>query len=90
MTTPQTDKAKPNPKVVTIFVNTRRHETAKDEISYEEVISLAYPAGPSGPNVGYTVLYQRGHGNKDGALGVGQAVKVKDSMSFDVTPTDLS
>lgn len=89
-TTPQTDKAKPDPKLVTIFVNTRRHETPKDEISYEEVVSLAYPEGPTGPNVGFTVLYQRGYGNKDGALGAGQSVKVKDGMSFDVTPTDLS
>lgn len=90
MPTPQTDEAKPDAKLVTIFVNTRRHEVAKDEVSYEDVVKLAYPDGPTGPNVGYTVLYQRGHGNKDGALGPGQSVKVKHGMSFDVTPTDLS
>lgn len=78
------------PKPVTIFVNTTPHMVAKAEISYEEVVKLAHPDEPTGTNPGYTVLYQRGHGNKDGELVAGQSVKVKDRMSFDVTPTNLS
>ena len=84
------DKDKDRPKAVTIFVNTTPHEVKKDEISYEQVVKLAFPDGPTGSNPGYTVLYQRGHGNKDGELVAGQSVKVKDRMSFDVTPTNLS
>jgi hypothetical protein len=79
-----------DPKTVTIYVNTRPHEVAKEEISFEEVVKLAYPTTPPGANIGYTVTYQRGHGNKDGDLVAGQTVKVKDGMIFDVTATDLS
>jgi hypothetical protein len=80
-----------NRKTVTIVVNTRKHEVPKNHmISFEEVVTLAYPEPPTGQNVGFTVLYQRGQGNKDGTLVAGQTVKVKDGMIFDVTPTDLS
>jgi hypothetical protein len=78
------------PKPVTIYVNTVAHVVDKGEISFDEVVKLGYPVPPPGPNVGYTVLYQRGHGSKDGTLVAGQSVEVKDGMIFDVTPTDLS
>ena len=86
----KTEDPGPRSRLVTIYVNTRPHQVEKDEISYEEVVQLAYPTPPPGQNVGYTVLYQRAHGNKNGALGPGQSIKVKDEISFDVTPTDLS
>lgn len=79
-----------NPKTVTIYVNTRAHRVEKDEISFEEVTKLAFPTTPPGANIGYTVTYQRAHGNKDGTLVAGKSVKVKDGMIFDVTATDLS
>jgi hypothetical protein len=77
---------------VTIIVNTIRHPFEKNEnISFEEVVSLAYNGNPpSGPNVGFTVMWRRGHGNKDGALAPGETVKVKDGMIFDVSATDRS
>lgn len=78
------------PKPVTIYINTKPHTVAKDEISYEEVTKLAFPSTVLGPNDGFTVMYQRGHGNKDGSLVAGQSVKVKEGMVFDVTPTHLS
>lgn len=79
-----------DPKPVTIYVNTHPHTVAKDDISFEEVVALAYPTPPPGAQIGYTVLYQRGQGNKDGTLVAGQSVKAKDGMIFDVTATDLS
>lgn len=80
------------PKTVTIIVNTRRHEVDKNkEISFEEVVNLAYDNNPpSGPTVGFSVMYRRGHGNKDGALAPGETIKVKDLMTFDVTETTRS
>ena len=60
------------------------------ERGYEAVVALAYPTAPAGENVEFTVMYQRGEGNKDGTLVAGQSVKVKDGMVFDVTPTDKS
>lgn len=86
----QDDKVKPD-KVVTIVVNTRKHSVPKNhEISFEEVVAFAYPAPPVGENVGFTVMYQRAEGNKDGTLVAGQTVKARDGMIFDVTPTDRS
>lgn len=66
------------PKPVTIYVNTRPHEVAKDDISFEEVVAFAYPTPPPGTQIGYTVLYQRGQGNKGGTLVAGQSVKAKE------------
>lgn len=79
-------------KTVTIIVNTRPHVVDKNkEISYEEVLDLAYDgAPPSGPNYAFSVMYRRGHGNKEGSLDPGETVKVKDGMIFVVTATDRS
>ena len=78
-------------KEVTVIVNTRKHNVAKNtEMSFEAVVALAYPSSPTGGNLEFTVMYQRGEGNKDGTLVPGQSVKVKDGMIFDVTPTDKS
>lgn len=85
------DRGKGNgPKTVTIYVNTRPHEVAKDEISFDEVVKLAYPSTPPGGNIAYSVMYERGHGGKEGTLVAGESVKVKDRMRFDVTATDRS
>ncbi len=80
-----------NSKTITIFVNTRPHTVEKkEEISFEEVVALAYPTTPPGGNIAFSVMYERGHGNVDGTLVPGQTVKVKDGMRFDVTATDRS
>ncbi len=75
---------------MTIYVNTRKHRVDEGDITFEEVVRLGYPDTPPAGASGYTVLYQRAHGNKDGALVAGQHVKVKEGMTFDVTPTTLS
>jgi hypothetical protein len=84
----KTDQGKPS-KLVTIYVNTISHQVEKDELSFDDVVKLAFPTPPAGSD-GFTVLYQRGHGNKDGSLVEGDTIKVKDGMIFDVTPTHLS
>lgn len=88
-----TDTKKPNdPKTVTIIVNGQEHTIPKkDELSFDEVVALAFSPPPSGPNVVITITYTRGHGNKpEGNLIEGQTVKVKDGMIFNVTATDKS
>lgn len=81
-----------DPKLVTIIVNTREKSVEKNsELSFEGVVSLAYDGSPpTGPNIEFTVLYRRGHGNKDGSLVAGQSVKVKERMVFNVSATDRS
>jgi len=79
-------------KTVTIIVNGREKLVPKnEEITFEQIVALAFDNPPSGPNVQITVQYTRGHGNKpSGTLIEGQSVKVKDGMEFDVIATDKS
>jgi hypothetical protein len=86
------DGDKDHSQTDTIIVNTREHTVEKNkEISFEEVVSLAYDGNPpTGPYIEFSVMYRRGQGNKDGSLIAGQTVKVKDGMVFNVSATDRS
>lgn len=77
---------------VTIIVDGTSHVWTEKEISYAQVVNLAYDNNPpTGANVLITVGYHRGHGDKpEGDLDPGQSVKVKKDMVFDVTATDRS
>jgi hypothetical protein len=61
-------KDKPDKKTVKININGTPTEWPKDEISFDEVIDLAFPGHPNDPNIIYKVTYERAHGNKDGIL----------------------
>jgi hypothetical protein len=78
-------------KDVTIIVNGRQKTVEKTEISFEEVVKLAFGSAPAGENTIHTVVYRRGDGHKpEGTLVEGETVKVKDGMIFDVTATNKS
>lgn len=78
-------------KQVTIIVNGTPEKVEKDEITYNEVVTFAFPDFPQHPERNYSVKYKRGHGEKpEGILSPGGTVKVKDQMIFDVTPTGQS
>lgn len=75
----------------TIIVNARPYEVEAKELSYEEVVNLAYNNNPpSGANVIITVTYSRGENGKGGSMVSGDRVKVKNKMVFDVSATDRS
>lgn len=75
-------------KTVTIIVNTKSHEWAEKEITFEQVVELAFPGQPYDPQ-GTTVEYSRGHG-PDKSLRPGGSVRVKNGMIFDVEPANRS
>jgi hypothetical protein len=78
-------------KDVTIIVNGRQKVVTKKELSFAEIVALAFDNPPTGENIVFTVVYRKGEGNKpEGTLIEGQTVKVKDGMIFDVTATDKS
>ena len=79
-------------KTVEIIVNGTQHEwTKNDEITYAEVVTLDVPDYAQHPEITYSVKYKNGHGNKpEGTLSPGGSVKVKDGMSFSVSPTGQS
>jgi hypothetical protein len=76
----------------TIVVNAQEKTVPEKEISFEELVSLAYDGNPpTGDNWEFTVTYRRGHGEKpQGQLVAGESVKVKEGMVFDVYGTDKS
>ena len=82
----------PQPKTVTIVVNGRQKTVPKnDDLTFAEVIALAFDNPPTGDGVQFTIQYTRGHDNKPaGSLVEGQSVKAKEGMEFDVTPTNRS
>lgn len=78
-------------KEYTIIVNGRQKVVAAKELSFAEIVVLAFDNPPSGPNILFTVTYRRGEGNKpEGTLVEGETVKIKDGMIFNVTATDKS
>jgi hypothetical protein len=75
----------------TIVVNGQQKTVEASELSFEQVVALAFDPVPTGPNVMFTITYRRGHGDKpEGTLTEGESVKVKEGMIFDVTATDKS
>lgn len=77
--------------LVTIVVNAREKVWTEKEISFAQVVGLAFPNPPPGENIVYTVTYRKGEGHKpEGTLTDGESVRVKDGMIFNVTATDKS
>jgi hypothetical protein len=83
--------SKPKHTEFTIIVNAREKKWEASDISFEQVVILAFGAYDPNPNIGYTVTYSRGHLPKpEGTMVKGSVVKVKNKMIFDVTATDKS
>lgn len=89
MNAPHRDK---DSKTIAIIVNGRPKIVPKnDDLTFEEIVALAFDNPPTGDGIQYTIQYTRGHGNKSaGALVEGQSVRAKDGMEFDVTSTNRS
>jgi len=78
-------------KEINIIVNARPKTVTKKELSYDEIVALAFDNPPSGENVLFTITYRRGEDNqKEGSVGKGESVRIKEGMIFNVTPTDKS
>jgi multiubiquitin len=77
---------------ITIIVNGEPKHVTTHEISFEQVIDLAYNGHPpTGPNYVFTVTYRKAEGKKhEGTLTKGQTVEVKNGTIFNVTATDKS
>ena len=76
----------------TIIVNTHPHHWEENEISFDQVVSLAYDGKPpSGPDVVFIVKYREGeHSHKVESLAKGNSVHVKNGMIFNVSNTNRS
>ena len=75
----------------TIIVNGRQKPVTMKELTFSEIVALAFDNPPTGPNLLFTITYRKGDNNKpEGTLVEGETVKVKDGMIFNVTATDKS
>jgi hypothetical protein len=91
--TAQREKAEDQkPHDFTIVINGQQKEVDARELSFDEVVSLAYDGNPPvGENWMFTVTYRRAQGNKPKAsLVAGETVTLKEGMIFNVTATDKS
>lgn len=79
-------------KDITIIVNTREKTVSQKELTYSEIIALAYETPPTGADVMFTVTYRRGHGEKpEGTMVETDApLKLKKGMIINVSATDKS
>ena len=82
---------------VTIVVNARERNipsselSPNGELSFEQIVRLAFDQPPSGPDIVFTMSYRNGAGRPpEGSLVAGQSVKVQDGTVFNVTFTDKS
>jgi hypothetical protein len=72
-----------------IVVNGQPREVTEKELSFHAVCKLAFPEGPFGENVNYTVTFADPHG-PEGSMVQGESVKVKNGMIFNVGKSDRS
>ncbi len=85
MTAPDTDKS------FDIIVNGTHHTVPNDDVSFDQVVDIAYPDGGRGPLIKYTVNFYNGAGRPpEGKLTEGEEAKAKDGTVFNVTRTDRS
>jgi hypothetical protein len=85
-------QSKDKSKTVTIVVNGEPMTVPKkDDLTFDEVVDLAFNPRPIGDQIVYEITFWRGHGSKpEGHLVEGGSVKLKDGMVFNVTYTDKS
>lgn len=86
-----TEKQKDKKKQVTIIVGGQPKEWDKEQISFDQVVQLAYPDATQGDNKIYYVTYENGpKQNREGSMDPGEKVHVQEGMEFVVERGDKS
>ena len=79
-------------KAISIIVNGRPREVDQKELSFAEVVALAFESPPYGDETIFSVTYRKG-GNEhrpEGVMVDGDIVKIKDGTVFNVSATNRS
>lgn len=78
-------------KSTTIIVNGRPKEVTAKELSFAEIVHIAFDDAVFNDVTIYTITFKRGHGDKpEGTLVEGVSIKIKEGMLFNVARTDKS
>lgn len=74
-----------------IIVNATPKAVEGRDLSFIEVVHLEFPNATIQGNIIYTVTYKKGpNSNKEGSMDIGDIVKLKRGMIFNVSATDKS
>ena len=87
----QAEEKRGGEKDFTILVNGRERVVGDRELTFAQIVALAFDVLPTGECIVFTMTYRRGMGNKpEGTLVEGETVTIKKGMIFNVTATDKS
>lgn len=76
---------------IEIYVKGRSHIVPDSKITYDQVVTLAYPHGKRGPLFEYSVEWKYGpKGREEGTLKENDTVPIVKGMKFYVNFTDKS
>ena len=76
---------------IEIIINGTKHSVHGDEVSFDQVVEIAYPDGRQGPQITYTVNFYSSADRPDsGKLTEHQKIRAKNGTVFNVTRTDRS
>jgi Multiubiquitin len=85
MLNPDSSASKHEPGTHTIIVNGREKTVDVNQVTYQQVLLLAYPNPDTGEDVSYTITWARNeHGEATGKLLPGGTEKVNEGMIFNV------
>ena len=82
---------RPGDKTLSITVNGRRKEVEQEELSFDELVELAFDDPARGPQIVFTITFRDAGGRiTEGELDEGKRLKVRDGTIVNVTRTDQS
>ena len=80
-----------NDKTVTIVVNGRSRQVEAEELSFDELVDLAFDDPARGSQIVFTITFRNAGGRiEEGELDEGQRLKVRNGTVINVTRTDQS
>ena len=78
-------------KTFSIIVNGRPKEVERDELSFNELVDLAFDDPARGPQIVFTITFREAGGRiPEGELDEGERLKIRDGTIINVTRTDQS
>ena len=83
---------RPDDKTFLITVNGRQRQVERDELTFDELVDLAFDGDAAkGPQIVFTITFREAGGRiPEGELDEGQRLKVRDGTIINVTRTDQS
>ena len=82
---------RPDDKTYSITVNGRQRQVESEELSFDELVALAFEDPARGPQIVFTITFREAGGRMtEGELDEGQRLKVRDGTIINVTRTDQS